>query len=123
MLSRTPLRGAIAVLAGVVSLAISACPSAAFTLHAPSPAQSVEASGVEPVWWDAWGGWHPNWWGPYHHHHHHHYYYYHPYYHHHHHYHYYYPYHHHHHYYYYYYHHPHRHCWIGYWGYLQCGWW
>jgi hypothetical protein len=41
----------------------SSGPSAAFTLSSPSLEQPVAAAGVEHVWWDRWGRWHPNGWG------------------------------------------------------------
>ena len=81
--------GALSALAGAAMLAASASPSPAFTLSSPSLERPFAASGVQQVWWDRWGRWHPN-------------YYYHPYYYH--------PY-----YYHPYYYHPYyRHCWYAY---------
>ncbi len=66
-------RGALAALAGATLMAAAwSSPSAAFSLSAPSIAAPVTAAGVEQVWWDRWGRWHPNrpwgwrrWgWGP-----------------------------------------------------------
>ena len=66
-------RGALVAIAGAtLVVAASSTPSSAFTLSAPSIAAPVAAAGVEPVWWDRWGYWHPNrpwgwrrWgWGP-----------------------------------------------------------
>jgi hypothetical protein len=53
--------GAIAAVAGAAMLAASSAPSTAFTLSSPSIEQPLVAAGVEPVWWDSWGRWHPNW--------------------------------------------------------------
>ena len=81
MVSRMVSGGVLAAIAGAAMLAVSAGPSAAFTLSAPSLEQPVVSNGVEPVWWDAWGRWHPNryyhryYYRPYYHH-----YYYRPYY-------------------------------------------
>jgi hypothetical protein len=44
-------------------LLATSAPSGAFTLSSPSLAQPVAALGVEHVWWDRWGRWHPNGWG------------------------------------------------------------
>src|SRR5271165_58232 len=66
-------RAALSALAGAtLALLASAGPSSAFTLSSPSLAEPVAAAGVEHVWWDRWGRWHPNrpwgWrrWGYYH---------------------------------------------------------
>ncbi len=64
MLSRFVPGGALAALAGATMLlAASSGPSAAFTLSSPSLERPVAAAGVEHVWWDRWGRWHPNGWG------------------------------------------------------------
>ena len=58
-------RGALAALAAALAIAATTVPASAFTLSAPSLAAPVAAGGVEHVWWDRWGRWHPNWgWGP-----------------------------------------------------------
>jgi hypothetical protein len=62
----------LAAVAGAAMLAVSSTSSPAFTLSAPSLERPVAAAGVEPVWWDRWGRWHPGpgwrwrrWgWGP-----------------------------------------------------------
>ena len=98
MIHRVVSGGVIAAIAGAAMLAAASGPSAAFTLSAPSLEQPVVTDGVQPVWWDAWGRWHPNrgwgwgwrrpWgWGPR------------PFY------------------------GPVRHCWIGPWGARHCRWW
>ena len=63
MLSRIVPGGALAAVAGATMLLATSCPSAAFTLSSPSLERPVAAIGVEPVWWDRWGRWHPNGWG------------------------------------------------------------
>jgi hypothetical protein len=79
---------------------LAAAPAPAFTLSSPSLDQPVVSGGIEKVWWDRWGRWHPNrpwgwrrwgWgWGPR------------PYG---------------------FYAGPVRHCWRGPWGGLHCRWW
>ena len=63
MLSRIIPSGALAAVAGATMLLATSGPSAAFTLSSPSLERPVAAIGVEPVWWDRWGRWHPNGWG------------------------------------------------------------
>jgi hypothetical protein len=63
MVSRIVSGGVLAAIAGAAMLVASSLPSAAFTLSAPSLEQPIASAGVEPVWWDAWGRWHPNGWG------------------------------------------------------------
>jgi hypothetical protein len=48
-------------------LALTATPSSAFTLSSPSLEQPVASAGIDKVWWDRWGRWHPNvrWVHPY----------------------------------------------------------
>jgi hypothetical protein len=87
---------------GAAMLAVSADPSPAFTLYSPSLEKPVATDGVQQVWYDRWGRWHPNYYyRPY---------YYRPYYYH--------P------YYYYrpYYYHPYRRCWRNAWGAWRCYW-
>ena len=45
---------------GSAALVGIATPSSAFTLAAPTLARTVENRGIEHVWWDQWGRWHPN---------------------------------------------------------------
>lgn len=52
--------GVAAALAGAAMLALTATPSSAFTLSSPSLEQPVASAGVDQVWWDRWGRWHPN---------------------------------------------------------------
>jgi hypothetical protein len=47
-------------LVGAAMLAVSADPSPGFTLYSPSLERPVAAEGVQQVWWDRWGVWHPN---------------------------------------------------------------
>jgi hypothetical protein len=63
MLTRIVLSGALPAIAGAAMLLSSYSPSVAFTLSSPSLEQPVTAAGVEHVWWDRWGRWHPNRWG------------------------------------------------------------
>jgi len=49
-----------AAVAGSAALVGIATPSSAFTLAAPALARTVENRGIEHVWWDQWGRWHPN---------------------------------------------------------------
>jgi len=64
--------GVVAALAGAGALLMTSAPASAFTLSSPSFDQTVAGGGVEKVWWDNWGRWHPNhpwgwrrWgWGP-----------------------------------------------------------
>jgi len=58
----TGLMGAVA---GMAMLLGAVAPSSAFTLAAPSPAQSVADPQIQHAWWDGWGRWHPNhpYWG------------------------------------------------------------
>ena len=61
MVSDLVPRGALAALAGsTLAFMASTGPSSAFTLSAPSLAAPVASAGVEQVWWDRWGRWHPN---------------------------------------------------------------
>ena len=61
MVSNLVPRGALAALAGAgLMVAASSTPSSAFTLSAPSLSATVASAGVEHVWWDRWGRWHPN---------------------------------------------------------------
>ena len=53
--------GAVGAIAGIAMLAGSSGSAAAFTLSSPSLSQPVLSPGVERVWWDRWGRWHPNW--------------------------------------------------------------
>ncbi|GEM_PF-1851210 len=59
---------ALAAIAGASLLALSLAapaPASAFTLASPDLGHSFAADGqVEKVWWDRWGRWHPNYWGP-----------------------------------------------------------
>ncbi len=65
MLSRIVTGGSLAALVGAsMLLAASAGPSAGLTLSSPSLEQPAAEAGVVPVWWDRWGRWHPNVWGP-----------------------------------------------------------
>jgi hypothetical protein len=66
-------RSVLFALAGAaLAVAASTGPSPAFTLSAPSLTAPVASAGVEHIWWDRWGRWHPNrpwgwrrWgWGP-----------------------------------------------------------
>jgi len=59
MVKRILVGSAAATLAGAAMLAISSAPASAFTLAAPSLAPPVAAAGVDQVWWDRWGRWHP----------------------------------------------------------------
>jgi hypothetical protein len=63
MLTRIVSGGALPAIAGAAMLLSSYGPSAAFTLSSPSLERPVAAAGVEHVWWDRWGRWHPNRWG------------------------------------------------------------
>ena len=97
MRNRLLFGGIAATAAGAAMVAISSAPASAITLSAPSIAPQVAGADVDKVWWDRWGYWHPGpgWgWG--------------------------------------WgwgwgpgpwYYHPHRHCWVGRWGRLHCGWW
>jgi hypothetical protein len=62
MLSRGTSVGGLAVIAGAAILLATSGPSSALTLASPSLEQTFVKSGVEPVWWDRWGRWHPNAW-------------------------------------------------------------
>lgn len=69
MFTRVLTGGAVAALAGVAMLAISASSASAFTLSSPSLEQPMASSSIDHVWWDRWGRWHPNWgpgWGWHH---------------------------------------------------------
>jgi len=97
MLSRILPGGALAAIAGAAALLLTAAPAPAFTLSSPSLDHPVLNSGIQKVWWDRWGRWHPNhpwgwgwghpvygyYWRPG----------------------------------------PVRHCWRGRWGVLHCRWW
>jgi hypothetical protein len=63
MISRFVTRGALAAIAGAAMLAALSTPAPAFTLSSPSLDQPVASAEIEHVWWDRWGGWHPNGWG------------------------------------------------------------
>jgi hypothetical protein len=63
MVSRLLAGGAAAAVAGAAMLALSSVPSSAFTLSSPSLEKPVADAGVQQVWWDRWGRWHPNGWG------------------------------------------------------------
>src|SRR5260370_42133015 len=63
MLSRIVSGGALPAIAGAAMRPAPSGPAAAFTLSSPSLEQPVAAAGVEQVWWDRWGRWHPNWGG------------------------------------------------------------
>ena len=52
--------GALSALTGAAMLAVSASSSPAFTLSSPSLERPVAADGVQQVWYDRWGRWHPN---------------------------------------------------------------
>jgi hypothetical protein len=54
---------AAAIAGGTMAIALSCCPSFAFTLSAPSPAQSVVKAGVQQVYYYG----HPNYHHAYHH--------------------------------------------------------
>jgi hypothetical protein len=60
MLSRILSGGATAATVPAVALILAASPAPAFTLSASSLDQPVLNGGVEKVWWDRWGYWHPN---------------------------------------------------------------
>jgi hypothetical protein len=73
MVSKLVQRGVLAAVAGAAFVvAAASAPASAFTLSAPSLAAPVASAGVQHVWWDRWGRWHPNhpwgwrrWgWGP-----------------------------------------------------------
>ena len=98
MVSLTTKAGLTAAAAGAVLLLMSAAPAAAFTLPSSNPAADVTGAGVQQVWYDRWGYWHPNRWrrpwgwygpgpywgpGPWR---------------------------------------PHRRCWVGPWGGVRCSW-
>ena len=57
---------ALAAVAGASLLALTmAAPASAFTLASPDLGHSFGADGqVQKAWWDRWGRWHPNYWGP-----------------------------------------------------------
>ncbi len=68
MFSRVLTGGAVAALAGVAMLAISASSASAFTLSSPSIEQPMASSNIDHVWCRGWGcgGWHRGWrrgWG------------------------------------------------------------
>jgi hypothetical protein len=64
MFTRILTGGAVAALAGAAMLTISATSASALTLSSPSLEQPMAASHIDQVWWDRWGRWHPNGWGP-----------------------------------------------------------
>ncbi len=71
MFTRVLTGGAVAALAGVAMLAISASSASAFTLSSPSIEQPMASSDIDHVWCRGWGcrgwGWHRHWgpgWGP-----------------------------------------------------------
>jgi hypothetical protein len=104
--------GSLSALAGAAMLTLSADPSPAFTLYSPSLEAPVAAAGVQQVWYDRWGHWHPNYYHrpyyrPYYYHRYYPPYYYHPYYR---------P------YYYHPYYHRYRHCWRNAYGVYRCYW-
>jgi hypothetical protein len=76
MVSRLVPCGVLAAAVGAaLMIAALSGPSSAFTLSSPSLDQPVATAGVQHVWWDRWGRWHPNHWGwgwrhPYYWHHH-----------------------------------------------------
>jgi hypothetical protein len=41
----------------------TSAPSTGFTLSSSSLEQPTTTAGVEHVWWDRWGRWHPDIWG------------------------------------------------------------
>ena len=64
MLSRKLASCSLAALAGAVMLASSMGSASAFTLSSPALDHPYAAAQVDKVWWDRWGRWHPNGWGP-----------------------------------------------------------
>ena len=57
-------RGVLAALAGAAMLLASSSQAPAFTLSSsPSLSGSALSPDLQEVWWDRWGGWHPNRWG------------------------------------------------------------
>jgi photosystem II stability/assembly factor-like uncharacterized protein len=70
MFTRVLKGGAVAALAGVAMLAISASSASAFTLSSPSLEQPMAASNIDHVWWHhhrhcwvgRWGHLHCHWW-------------------------------------------------------------
>jgi hypothetical protein len=52
--------GALSALAGAAMLVVSANPASAFTLYSPSLERPLATDGVQQVWYDRWGRWHPN---------------------------------------------------------------
>ena len=60
LLTRLVSGGALPAIAGATMLLSPYGPSAAFTLSSPSLERPVAAAGIEHVWWDRWGRWHPN---------------------------------------------------------------
>jgi hypothetical protein len=69
MFKRVLTGGAVAALAGVAMLAISASSASAFTLSWPSLEQPMASSHIDHVWWHhrhcwrgRWGHLHCNWW-------------------------------------------------------------
>jgi hypothetical protein len=64
MVSRLVPGGVLAAAVGAaLMIAALSDPSSAFTLSSPSLDQPVATAGVQHVWWDRWGRWHPNHWG------------------------------------------------------------
>lgn len=69
MTSQGITKAILAAAAGAALMALTAAPAAAFTTFAPSIAPGVASAGVDQVWYDHWGRWHPNrrYWGPHRH--------------------------------------------------------
>jgi hypothetical protein len=66
MFKRVLTGGAVAVLAGVAMLAMSASSASAFTLSSPSLEQPMASSHIDQVYWRHGWGWHRGWhrgWG------------------------------------------------------------
>ena len=63
MFTRVLTGGAVAALAGVAMLAISASSASAFTLSSPSLEQPMASSSIDHVYWRHYGGWgwHRHW--------------------------------------------------------------
>jgi len=55
------------LLGAVVGLAMLGTGTSASAFTTPSPAieQSAAGAPIEQIWYDRWGNWHPNGWGPY----------------------------------------------------------
>lgn len=67
-MTRSLASKALAAAAGASLFALTLAapvPASAFTLAAPDLGHSFTDNGqVQKAWWDRWGRWHPNYWGP-----------------------------------------------------------